>query len=171
MARPKFDKAWAHFAEVYKHGSSDADALALVAKKIGGKVKANIDAGIFTNACPIRMSYVLNYGGVPVPKPTPGGAAASSGDDRKWYMFRVLDMIHFLENIFGNADVIKKNKPVRKDFAHGKGIIAITGHGWSDAVGHVTLWDGFQFSDKNHLGDSSDNGTFVPEVARLWKLP
>ena len=49
--------------------------------------------------------------------------------------------------------------------------MAIVGHGWLDATGHITLWDGTNFSDKNHLSDSDVNGTFVPEVARLWMLP
>ena len=41
-------------------------ALNEVGKKIGGKVQYNIDQGIFQNACAIRMSYALNYSGVPV---------------------------------------------------------------------------------------------------------
>ena len=171
--RPEFKQAWAHFAEVYKAGSSDADALKLVADKIGGKVKVNIDSGEFANACPIRISYLLNYGGVAVPGPAAaeqlGLTGVVSGSDGKWYMFRVKDAMLLLDKRFGAADKIAKN-PKRKDFAGMKGIIAIRGHGWADATGHITLWDGTNFSDKNHLTDSSDNGTFVPEVARLWTL-
>ena len=54
--------------------------------------------GIFQNACPIRMSYVLNYAGVPIPS---SGYAVVSGADKKWYMFRVNEMMTFLEQTFG----------------------------------------------------------------------
>jgi hypothetical protein len=40
--------------------------VADVGKKIGGNVQKNIDAHIFENACPIRMSYVLNKTGLPI---------------------------------------------------------------------------------------------------------
>lgn len=41
-----------------------------VGKKIGGNVQTNIELpeGGFRNACPIRMSYVLNKTGFPIPK-------------------------------------------------------------------------------------------------------
>lgn len=42
-------------------------SVADVGTKIGGKVQDNIKAGIFLNACPLRMSYVLNQMGVPIP--------------------------------------------------------------------------------------------------------
>jgi hypothetical protein len=37
-----------------------------VGKIIGGKVEVNINSGDFKNACPIRMSYVLNKMGFPI---------------------------------------------------------------------------------------------------------
>lgn len=39
-------------------------SVAEVGKIIREKVQANIDAGTFTNACAIRMSYTLNYSGI-----------------------------------------------------------------------------------------------------------
>ncbi len=172
-ARPEFKAAWAHFAEVYKAGNTDDQALKLVADTIGGKVKVNIDSGEFLNACPIRVSYFLNRGGVAVPGPTAAkklDIAVVSGSDHSWYMFRVKDAMILLARKFGVADKTVK-KPKRRDFAGKKGIMAIVGHGWQDATGHITLWDGTVFSDKNHLSDSDVNGTFVPEEARLWVLP
>ncbi|HCC0827642.1 TPA: hypothetical protein M3111_004710, partial [Escherichia coli] len=52
-----------------------------------------------------------------------------------------------------------------------KGIIVVKGHGWSNARGHVTLWNGSVCSDQCHLLNDPDNGTFVPEVGILWVLP
>ncbi|HMW73224.1 MAG TPA: T6SS effector amidase Tae4 family protein, partial [Cellvibrionaceae bacterium] len=88
MARPLFSKSWNLFLEV------NADVKS-VGDKIGGKVKFNIDNGIFTNACPIRMSYVLNYSGTSIPKPG-GKYNVVSGGDAKWYMYRVAEMMTFL---------------------------------------------------------------------------
>jgi hypothetical protein len=171
-ARPSFKAAWTLFGEVYQAGQSDADALALVSAKIGGKVKYNIDDGTFANACPIRMSYVLNYSGVAMPASDPGEGKikAVTGADHKWYLFRVRDMMKILATKFGAPDQEVKN-PKSADFTGKRGIMAIVGHGWTDAIGHVSLWDGHYFSDKNHLSDSNVNGPFVPEVARMWNLP
>ena len=56
--RPAFGAARNRFREVNVN-------VETVGKLLGGKVQHNIEAGIFQNACPIRMSYVLNYCGVP----------------------------------------------------------------------------------------------------------
>lgn len=52
VIRPNFTKAWMYFSEINT-------PVKEVGKIIGGNVKTNIDSGIFLNACPIRMSYVL----------------------------------------------------------------------------------------------------------------
>jgi len=63
MARPSFNSAWAAFMAVRV-------PVGEVGKKIGGNVQTNIELpeGGFRNACPIRMSYVLNKTGFPIPK-------------------------------------------------------------------------------------------------------
>jgi hypothetical protein len=48
MERPSFNVAWSAFMAVRL-------PVAGVGTKIGGKIQANIEAGIFQNACPIRM--------------------------------------------------------------------------------------------------------------------
>ena len=75
-----------------------------VGNKIGGKVKQNIDLGIkeptlgFTNACALRISYSLNYSGVIVNR---GIWKTVSGSDKKWYIYRVRDLVKFLTQSFG----------------------------------------------------------------------
>ena len=61
MARPSFNNAWAAFMAV-------KIPVAEVGKKIGGNVQRNIEmpVGGFENACPIRMSYVLNNTDFPI---------------------------------------------------------------------------------------------------------
>lgn len=82
MERPSFKKAWAAFLAVRLPVSD-------VGKKIGGFVQKNIDMpfGGFENACPIRMSYVLNKTGFPVKKDPKYPSV--SGADHKQYIYRV----------------------------------------------------------------------------------
>ena len=105
--------------------------------KIGGKVKYNIDAGIFTNTCAIRMSYCFNYGGYEFKQNEYG--TTSSGGDGKFYIFRVRDFKSFLE------DKYSKNKYTCKDKSKldgTKGVIVFEDCTFSDATGHLDLFNG-----------------------------
>lgn len=59
MNRPSFNEAWLAFRKV-NHSVADVGSI------IGGNVGKNITGGYFQNACPIRMSYVLNATGFPI---------------------------------------------------------------------------------------------------------
>ncbi|GGD56421.1 type VI secretion system amidase effector protein Tae4 [Caballeronia grimmiae] len=159
-ARPPFASAWLAFLDVRV-------SVAGVGKLIGGRVNDNVKAGIFQNACPIRMSYVLNRTGFPVRKDA--AYASVSGADGAQYLFRVNDMMAYLERQFGKPEKTVKS-PREDDFRGEKGILVVRGHGWDNAQGHVTLWDGNACSDSCHLLHNPDNGTFIPETALLWKL-
>ncbi|AKJ31977.1 cytoplasmic protein [Caldimonas brevitalea] len=139
----------------------------MVGKKLGGKVQMNVEANIFRNACPIRMSYVLNKTGHPISSNM--GYAAVSGSDKRFYLYRVKDMLDYLNRTFGKPDKTAQS-PKLQDFAGMKGILLVKGHGWGDASGHVTLWDGTKCSDTCHLMYDPENGVFVPETAYLWVL-
>lgn len=113
VLRPKFSSMWGHFTIIYGDGK-----VTTVGNKIGGKVKQNIDLGVkeptlgFTNACTLRMSYSLNYSGTIVSR---GTWKTVSGSDKKWYIYRVRDLVKFLTQSFGAPDKIVKN-PKPKDF-------------------------------------------------------
>ena len=158
--RPKFQEAWL----LFKHVRISVKA---VGEKIGGKVKANTQSGKFPNACPIRMSYVLNYSHIPIPKDK--RYAVVSGADGKWYMYRVNDMLAFMNDHFGPPDITAK-APDLSAFYGEKGILVVTGNGWDTARGHVTLFDGAVCADSCHLLGDPDNGAFIPEKAALWIL-
>lgn len=160
IVKPSFTKAWAYFTDVNVPVKD-------VGKKIGGNVQINIDSGVFQNACPIRMSYVLNKTGILIPSGKK--YAVVSGKDKNQYMYRVNDMISYLEEVFGKPDVTIKS-PKESDFKGKKGIIVFSGSGWSNARGHVTLWDGSICSDACHFMFSPENGPFVPEKGFLWSL-
>jgi hypothetical protein len=165
VPRPSFTNAWDAFMQVNV-------PVADVGKKIGGYVEKNMNLpegqGRFENACPIRMSYVLNYSGCPIAKSARYGMV--SGADGKQYLFRVADMVKYLADTFGAPDKIVTGLPKTADFPGLRGIIVVQGHGWSDASGHITLWNGTTCPDQCHLADDPDNGTFTPNQASLWVL-
>lgn len=109
---------------------------------IGGKVKASN----FTNSCAIRLSRSLNYSGHSVDYIPPN--LTVSGEDSKWYIYRVTEMVKYLTKKFGPPDIIVKSKPYQPELKGKKGIIAFEVDGWDDASGHATLWDGNFCSDK-----------------------
>jgi hypothetical protein len=156
--RPSFQIMWHHFVTIYGDGS-----VASVGKKIGGKVQENIDLGVkdpkagFTNACAIRMSYSLNHSGISI---SGGTWKTVTGGDKKRYIYRVLDLIKFLNQTIGKPDKTVKN-PKANDFAGKKGIILFSVH-WSDATGHATLWDGKACSDHCYFDKAAE--------ASLWFL-
>lgn len=165
MSRPSFGIAWGAFMAVRL-------PVKEVGKKIGGQVQVNTempqDKGGFGNACPLRMSYVLNVTGFPIHKSRLYSSV--SGADRRQYLYKVPDMMRYLEHVFGKPNkTVKSPKP--SDFAKMKGIIVVKGHGWKNAVGHITLWDGTQCSDTCHLFSDPDNGPFIPDTASIWALP
>lgn len=146
-----------HFTSIYGDGS-----IVSVGKKIGGKVEQNIILGVkdplhgFTNACAIRMSYSLNYSGVIISR---GSWQTVSGADRKWYIYRVSDLVTFLRLSFGEPDKTVKN-PKPKNFEENKGILVFRVN-WSDASGHVTLWNGSSCSDHCHFPVASEASIWI----------
>ncbi|WP_225318659.1 type VI secretion system amidase effector protein Tae4 [Cellvibrio sp. KY-GH-1] len=155
--RPKFLTMWRNFKSVYADGK-----VTSVGNKIGGKVKQNIDLGVqdprlgFTNECALRMSYSLNYSGISIPR---GSWNTVSGGDNKWYIFRVRDIVSFLNNSFGKPDkTIETPKP--KDFSALKGILVFNVN-WSDATGHATLWDGSTCSDHCYFPEAKEASIWI----------
>ncbi|PLK47312.1 hypothetical protein C0V76_17975 [Uliginosibacterium sp. TH139] len=158
LSRPAFQTMWSHFSTIHGDGS-----LKIVGATIGGKVQENIDLGIkdpsagFTNACAIRMSYCLNRSGTPI---TRGIWKAVSGGDKMQYIYRVSDLIKFMHQAFGKADLSAKN-PQPKDFQGLRGIL-LFGVPWRDATGHATLWNGATCSDHCHFPIATE--------ASIWLL-
>ncbi len=121
--------------------------ISALGDKIGGKVKQNIDAGIFTNGCAIRMSYAFNYAGESI---SSNDGAVSSGADGKWYLYRVADMINFVEKTIGGTPITGTSA---SDFAGRKGIIIFSNCNFSDATGHVDLFNGSSVEGSDYFGN------------------
>ncbi len=187
LQRPLLTQLWTLFQDVapvsqepYPVGT--IKNLTRIGDKIGGAVKKNFDLGIadiqsspgaypvhplgFTNGCATRMSYILNYSGVSIPR-LPDGTI--TGADHKNYIFRVADIKAFLPQRFGAPDIAKDSTAGAADFAGRKGIIAFDVQ-FTDASGHVTLWDGKQAVDEDYFDAASRHGAKLSGVS-LWLCP
>lgn len=126
----------------YPRGSSSS-----VKKFIGGKV----DAQWINNTCAIRMSRALNYSGAPIPREYAGVYSKNedypkvvSGEDKKWYIYRVEILQKYLTSKYGRPESfnISGNTDIPESLFNRKGIIVFSVRSWNDATGHATLWNG-----------------------------
>ena len=155
----KWSALWDAYPDYYNYPDS-----AEVKKMIGGAVN---DAWI-TNTCAIRLSRALNYNGFPIPFNF-AGLNTVRGNDRKRYAFRVRELRPWLQYVLGKPgfDHLKKaGTPFdKKTLADFKGIIGFDIH-FSDATGHLDLWDGNVFSSEYHA--TPDYWVAASRIS-LWK--
>ena len=133
-----------------------------IRQRIGGRVNATwID-----HTCAVRLSRALNYSGVAVPAGFAGMKVVRGGDGKN-YAFQVRGMRPWLEATFGRPQ-IRAVRPVdRRLFLGKKGVIAFV-IPFSDASGHVDLWDGSKYTyEQGDQRDSRDYFTLANEVV-LW---
>lgn len=135
--------------------------LAEVKTLIGGRV----DADWIENACALRVSRALNYGGLPVPfiRDADKKQQTVTGADGKWYIFRVTVLANFLAKQLGAAAITAKARAAGGvdggAFIGIKGIIGMKVSGWSNATGHFTLWTG---------SACIDGTNYLPEASSAW---
>jgi hypothetical protein len=138
MIAQKFEIAWAAFRQVYGDGS-----LKAVGEFLGGKVKTNVDNAVFTNACAIRMSHVLNTIGFAVPYLPKQTVSGKSG---RWFFFRLRDLLAFVRRRIGPPSFsLAPASP--SQVADLRALLIFEVAVWDDASGHATLWDGKSCSD------------------------
>ncbi|HEJ8099123.1 TPA: type VI secretion system amidase effector protein Tae4 [Serratia marcescens] len=162
--RPIFSAAWAASTKIYNAQYSAQN----VAKIIGGRVTMNIAPnGKWENTCAVRMSYILNKSGFPIPYVKD---QTVSGADRQWYFFRVKDLIAYLTKIWGKPDLrVKFPPPGGGELAGKKGIILFEIAGWSDAGGHATLWNG-NGDCYDHCYFNEPEARYTTNYANFWVL-
>ena len=138
---------------------------AQVLNEIGGKVKINN----FVNTCAVRLSRTLNYNSIELPGPSKAGdMSVVSGDDKKWYAFRVKDIDKWLGKQLPKPvfDITKKaNEDFdKKQLSKYKGIIGFRIK-FKDATGHLDLWDGHYFTSEKKGNLSQD---YWKTATRIW---
>lgn len=111
------------------------------------------------------MSYILNQSGVTIPR-IPGQTV--SGSDKRQYFFRVINLIKFLEQQWGKAEIVKYPPSGGGELAGKKGIILFEVTGWSDAQGHATAFNGSTCYDHCYFNEPGAN--YRTERANFWSL-
>ena len=176
MAKPDFSLMWANFPDHDKYPT-----LETLFTHIGGMLGKTINLpgfGPTGNTCAVRMSRALNYGAFPISSKIVAalGLHTLTGADRRLYLFRVREMKKYLERALGVSPV-----SVHKDFASAfggqQGIVAFTVEGWSNATGHIALWDGKAFKEPAYddyrvLRDNPETRTREAETVamNLWAV-
>jgi hypothetical protein len=131
---------------------------------IGGAV----DADWIENTCAIRLSRTLNYNGFPVPGSF-AGLHTVRGDDGKRYAFRVRELRPWLVHRFGQPDFdISKKQGEEFDKSRLAAIKGIIGFDirFTDATGHLDLWDGSSFTHEYQT--SAEYWTGATRIS-IWK--
>lgn len=165
MSRPLFISAWAASQKIY----SSTNTAENVAKIIGGYVEKNINSSDasqrWNNTCAVRMSYILNQAGLKIPRIS---GQTVSGADKQQYFFRVINLIRFLEQRWGKADIVKYPPTGGGTLAGKKGVILFEVSGWSDAQGHATLFNGNTCYDHCYFNEPGVN--YRTDRANFWSL-
>ena len=163
LTKPAFVVAWMASQRIY----SAANPGEKVAQVVGGEVAANIHdkKHPWKNTCAVRMSYILNQSGLFVPA-TPG--KTKKGADHRNYFYRVTDVITFLNHRWGAPEVVAYPPSGGGALAGKKGIILFEVHGWTDAVGHATLFNGTTCYD--HCYFNEPGVTYHTTKANFWAL-
>lgn len=124
---------------------------AAVYKKIGGLVYKNYQSNPkdFANACALRLSYAFNMCGddykIPFSKGKTGSGDTDSDGVKEWYYYKVNDMVDYLNDTFGSSQ-----KTTIDDIQGKQGIISFSDCNWSDATGHLDIWDGNTCIGEDH---------------------
>jgi hypothetical protein len=175
MAKPSFSMMWQAFPDHTKYPT-----LRDLHTFIGGALAKNIDEpgfGANGNTCAVRMSRALNYGNLPVSAKMVKslGIATMTGADGKLYIFRVRELKIYLRSALG-VTPSKVFKNFDQAFIGKQGIVAFDVSGWSDASGHVALWNGSAFreahDDYRNLKDNPNTAQIEPSTTAmtLWEL-
>jgi hypothetical protein len=132
-----------------------------VKKLIGG----NVDDEWIKNTCAIRLSRALNENGFPIPGKFAGLHTVKGGDGKR-YAFRVVELHKWLDHVLGQSDFDLKKKAGdafdKGALAAFKGIIGFDIH-FSDATGHLDLWDGSVFTHEYQT-----SGEYWTQATRIW---
>lgn len=146
MAKPLLEMMWLAFPDHAKYPT-----LRDLHTFVGGTLVKNIDEPGFGengNTCAVRMSRAFNYGNLPVSRKLVKSLHLSTmtGADGMLYLFRVRELKVYLHSALG-VTPIKVTKNFDTAFKGQKGIVAFDVSGWTDASGHVALWDGDSFRE------------------------
>lgn len=162
VARPRFQDLW----QSYPVGMAAADVYKLVGGNAYDLYLGNPNA--YANACALRLSRSFNYGGMRISRQHTG-YKVRGGDGLPYYV-QVKAILAFIESNWGQPEkaVAPAGRDLTADFQGKTGVLAFMVSGWTDASGHVTLWDGNACGDSCYFVHASPS-TRTTEI-RFWEL-
>lgn len=185
--RPNWDKVKKAYEDIDKLGANETSPTKKAKPKyelVGGKPydKFNKSPTIYEDTCALKMSYALNYGGMPLIKPT-ANTKTYIGEDNKIYVLGSQDIGDFLyvkwkyEKPYNPKYMSSKNENTafyNDEFMSfdKNGIVVMKIVGWGEsAYGHTTLWNGKEgkfVDNSNFLLDVRDN--VIVTKFYFWEL-
>ena len=139
-----FDKMW----DSYPAPGRTADEAKHI---IGGRAESDR----ITNTCVLRLSRAFNYSGNLIPRSRNDEILTIKGGDGLNYALRVREFTRYMKRKYGapavdytyagasDEDVaIAAENEAPTDFRGKQGVIIFDVDGWTDATGHVDLWNG-----------------------------
>lgn len=169
--KPNLDKLWKAFPDHPTYPT-----LKDLYTWLGGHAAMNINLPGFLpngNTCASRLSVAFNHGGSPINKAaaTLIGAKTVSCADKSLLIYRVADFRAYLVQRLGKPSIDNAN-PYDDSFHGKKGIIAF-GVNWTNASGHIALWNGTNYRE-NHDNYASYVDPQNPHVktyrGEFWEL-
>ena len=165
---PDFGRLWSS----YPNGEPDA-----VKKLIGGAVNADW----IVNTCTIRMSRAFNYTSPDWHIPfghkyvdqsaEPKVLNTIKGADGLRYAFRVAEFLKYLKEKFGKPQIRvfkARGEGMPQQFAGRRGIVVFNDCGWSDATGHVDLWNKDQIKHEAYWEQAKE--VYLWSADSVWQV-
>lgn len=131
-----FDRMW----DAYPNPGEGAEAAK---HTIGG----GADADHITNTCVLRLSRSFNASGNPIPRNSTDEIVTVRGGDGKNYALRVREFAKYLRRKYGPPQLVHTypggaGGEIPASFIGKQGVIMFDVDGWTDATGHLDLWNG-----------------------------
>lgn len=169
MLIPEFRQIWKKFPDHTNYPTMGSLYRALG----GGAERAISDDGFGENGntCASRVSVALNWAGSPIDLTITSrlGIPTLKAADGNHIIFRVSELRRYLLDAYGTPD-IDEIPPFDDKYRGTPGIVAFTVQGWSDATGHMALYDGQEYREADH----DDVPAVYPYVTvvrtEFWKL-
>ena len=129
----------------------------------GGAAKStiggNADASWITNTCVLRVCRSFNYTNHDIPTDFAGLVTVSGGDGLR-YAFRVSEFRRYLEEVYGpptlSHQYSNSGGDVPESFKNRQGVICFVVTQWSDATGHMDLWNGNECVHSAYFNKASE---------------
>lgn len=137
MAKPSFKKMWDSFPTKAQYPNMQA-----LFEHLGGNAERNIFVPGFGpngNTCASRISVALNGAGSRVRGGNGINTLGTANGSR--IIFRVREMRTYLGRLLGTPER-DNSLPFDSNFNGRRGIVAFSVKGWSDATGHIALFNG-----------------------------